>query len=45
MPQARGQGDIKQEAVTDAKKAIRLCKSCLENQKKSMASKLITVSL
>jgi len=45
IPQARGQGDTKQEAVTDTKKAIRLCKSYLENQKKTMASKLVTVSL
>ena len=45
IPQARGQGDTKQEAITDTKKAIRLCRSYLENQKKSMASKLITVSL
>lgn len=45
IPQARDQGDTKQEAITDTKKAIRLCKSYLENQKKSMASKLIIVSL
>jgi len=45
IPQARGQGNTKQEAITDTKKAIQLCKSYLKNQKKSMASKLITVSL
>jgi predicted RNase H-like HicB family nuclease len=37
MPQASGQGDTKQEAITDTKKGIRLCKSYLEKQKKSMA--------
>jgi len=45
IPQARGQGDTKQEAVTDTKKAIRLCKSYLEDKKKDLASKLVTVSL
>jgi len=45
IPQARGQGDTKQEAITDTKKAIKLCKSHLEDKKKDLASKLVTVSL
>jgi len=45
IPQARGQGNTKQEAIADTKKAIKLCKSYLENKKKDLASKLITVSL
>lgn len=45
IPQARGQGDTKQEAITDTKKAIKLCKSYLEDKKKDLASKLVTVSL
>ena len=45
IPQARGQGNTKQEAITDTKKAIKLCKSYLEEKKKDLASKLITVSL
>ncbi len=45
IPQARGQGDTKQEAIADTKKAIKLCKSYLEDKKKDLASKLVTVSL
>ncbi len=45
IPQARGQGDTKQEAITDTKKAIKLCKSYLENKKKDLGSKLVIVSL
>jgi len=45
IPQARGQGYTKQEAITDTKKAIKLCKSYLEDKKKDLASKLVTVSL
>ncbi len=45
VPQARGQGNTRQEAVTDTKKAIILCKSYLEDKKKDLASKIITVSL
>ena len=45
IPQARGQGDTKQEAITDTKKSIKLCKSYLEDKKKDLASKLVTVSL
>jgi len=45
IPQARGQGNTKQEALTDTKKAIKLCRSYLEDKKKDLASKLITVSL
>jgi len=45
ISQARGQGNTKQEAITDTKKAIKLCKSYLEDKKKDLASKLVTVSL
>ena len=45
IPKARGQGNTKQKAVRDTKKAIILCKSYLEDKKKDLASKLITVSL
>jgi predicted RNase H-like HicB family nuclease len=43
IPQARGQGDTKAEAIEDTKKAIKLCKSYLESKKKS--SRLVTVSV
>ena len=43
IPQARGQGNTKTEAIEDTKKAIKLCKSYLESKKKS--SKLVTVSV
>jgi len=43
IPQARGQGSTKAEAIEDTKKAIKLCKSYLESKKKS--SKLVTVSV
>ncbi len=45
IQQAKGQGNTKQEAITDTKKAIKLCKSYLEDKKKDLASKLVTVSL
>ena len=45
VPQARGQGSTKQEAIEDTKKAIKLCRSYLEGRKKDLATKLITVSL
>jgi predicted RNase H-like HicB family nuclease len=45
IPQARGQGTTKTEAIHDTKQAIKLCKSYLENKKKSSASKLVTVSV
>jgi len=45
IPQARGQGNTKQDAITDTKKAIKLCRSYIEDKKKDLASKLITVSL
>ncbi len=43
IPQARGQGDTRDEAIQDTKKAIRACRSYLEE--KSKKSKLVTVSL
>jgi len=45
IPQARGQGNTKAEAIQDTKQAIKLCKSYLESKKKSSASKLVTVSV
>lgn len=44
IPQARGQGNTKAEAIQDTKQAIKLCKSYLENKKKSSASRLIIPS-
>ena len=44
IPQARGQGNTKNEAIEDTKKAIKICKSYLEKKKKT-ASKLVTVSV
>ena len=45
IPQARGQGNTKDETMLDTKKAIKLCKSYLESKKKISASKLVTVSV
>lgn len=45
IPQARGQGDTREEAIRDTKKAIKLCRSYLEGKKKGSASKLVTVSV
>lgn len=44
IPQARGQGDTKEKAIEDTKKAIKICKLYLENKKKT-DSKLVTVSV
>jgi len=43
IPQARGQGDTKEMAIKDTTKAIKLCKSYLEEKLKK--SKLVTVSI
>lgn len=43
IPQARGQGNTRTEAINDTKKAIKICKSYLENKKKT--SKTVTVSV
>jgi len=46
IPQARGQGNTKAEAIQDTTQAIKLCKSYLENKKKkSSTSRLVTVSV
>jgi predicted RNase H-like HicB family nuclease len=45
IPQARGQGSTRTEAIQDTKQAIKLCKSYLEIKKKSSGSKLVTVSV
>jgi len=45
IPQARGQGNTKAEAIQDTKQAIKLCKSYLEGKKKISASNLVTVSV
>ncbi len=43
IPQARGQGDTKAEAIEDTKKAIKTCRAYLESKKK--LAKPITVSV
>jgi len=43
IPQARGQGNTKAEAVEDTKKAIKISKSYLESKKK--LANLVTVSV
>ncbi len=43
IPQARGQGDTKAEAIDDTKKAIKICRAYLESKKKLV--KPITVSV
>ena len=45
IPQARGQGNSKAEAISDTKKAIKLCLSYLEDKKRKSSSKLITVTV
>lgn len=45
IPQARGQGNTKAEAIVDTKRAIKLCKIYLEDKKKKEASRLVTVSV
>ena len=44
IPQARGQGNTKAEAIKDTKRAIKLCRAYLENKMKN-ASGLVTVSI
>jgi predicted RNase H-like HicB family nuclease len=39
IPQARGQGDTKAEAIKDTKRAIKLCRAYLEDKKN--ASRLV----
>ena len=43
IPQDKGQGNTKAEAIEDTKKAINICKSYLESKKK--LSNLVTVSV
>ncbi len=45
IPQARGQGKTKSEAINDTKQAIKLCLSYLANKKRKSSSKLVTVSV
>lgn len=44
IPQARGQGNTKAEAIEDTKKAIKLCRDYL-SQKKTASSNVVTVSV
>ena len=44
IPQARGQGNTKAEAIKDTKKAIKISKLYLESKKK-LSSNLVTVSV
>jgi predicted RNase H-like HicB family nuclease len=43
IPQARGQGNTKSQAIDDTKKAIKLCRSYLN--KKITSANVITVSV
>ena len=45
IPQARGQGNTKSEAINDTKEAIKLCLSYLADKKRKSSSKLVTVSV
>jgi len=44
IPQARGQGDTKAEAISDTKRAIKLSRAYLADKKKN-TSGLVTVSI
>ena len=44
IPQARGQGNTKAEAIEDTKKAIKISKLYLESKKK-LSPNLVTVSV
>ena len=43
IPQARGQGNTKADAIKDTKDSIKLCKSYLESKKKTV--NVVTVSI
>lgn len=43
IPQARGQGNTKAEAIRDTKQAIKLCRSYLASKKKT--SNVVIVSV
>ena len=43
IPQARGQGATKSQAIEDTKKAIKICRTYLN--KKTTSSNVITVSV
>ena len=45
IPQAKGQGNTRDEAIEDTKKAIILCISYLEDKKNDPDLDLITVSI
>lgn len=45
IPQAKGQGSTKSEAIDNTKKAIKLCLSYLADRKRKSSSKLVTVSV
>lgn len=44
IPQARGQGNTKEEAIKDTKRAIKLCRDYVEAKKKKTTG-LVTVSV
>jgi predicted RNase H-like HicB family nuclease len=44
IPQARGQGKTKAEAIKDTKRAIKLCRAYLEDKNRN-AKGLVTVSV
>ena len=45
LPQAKGQGNTRDEAIEDTKKAIILCRSYLEDKNNDPDLDLITVSI
>ena len=45
IPQARGQGNTKEEAIKDITRAIKLCRDYLEAKKKKKTTGLVTVSV
>lgn len=45
IPQAKGQGNTRDEAIEDTKKAIILCISYLEDKRNDPELDLITVSI
>ena len=45
IPQAKGQGETRDEAIEDIKKAIILCRSYFEDKRKNHQLDLVTVTL
>jgi len=45
VPQAKGQGDTRDEAIADVRKAIILCRAHIEDKRKKNKSDLVTISV